>query len=378
MTAPISNVLGGFWMSQNWISPSGYISLGASPPATGAIRVDAASYSSILLEAANATCTVRLTVGTTGANIGTTTAHAFNLRANTQEKWSIYADAGGTATFASLVATARIVGGSTNGLAIRNSANTRDNFRVYDDGSILAYTDGTRTGMIKAVNSGEIVSGYAFTGSGASGSNVWLVGDQVGGTVGIKAGVGYYNGTQFYSALEVANVASGFGTLALMKSGGAVVVGTDPGGTQILRSGGGIRANSELVVGAASYIQFNARSIVRSPSDGVLTIANAAETDFGSLQFGGTTNAFPALKRSGSGLLLRNADDTAFSQMYMSKLTLTSAADSAGAGELRLGNATQSTVGAAGAASALPANPTGYLRFFIGATEYVLPYYAQA
>lgn len=39
---------------------------------------------------------------------------------------------------------------------------------------------------------------------------------------------------------------------------------------------------------------------------------------------------------------------------------------------------TQTTVGAAGGASALPATPTGYLRFFVGATEYVIPYYAQA
>lgn len=39
---------------------------------------------------------------------------------------------------------------------------------------------------------------------------------------------------------------------------------------------------------------------------------------------------------------------------------------------------TQTTVGAAGGASALPATPTGYLKFIIGNTEYVLPYYAVA
>lgn len=42
------------------------------------------------------------------------------------------------------------------------------------------------------------------------------------------------------------------------------------------------------------------------------------------------------------------------------------------------GKQVQTTVGAAGAATALPAQPTGYLRFFIGSTEYVLPYYARA
>lgn len=36
---------------------------------------------------------------------------------------------------------------------------------------------------------------------------------------------------------------------------------------------------------------------------------------------------------------------------------------------------TQTTVGAAGAASALPATPTGYLVLTIGTTEVVVPYY---
>jgi hypothetical protein len=58
--------------------------------------------------------------------------------------------------------------------------------------------------------------------------------------------------------------------------------------------------------------------------------------------------------------------------------TLQAAAAAGAAGEVVLGNTTQSTVGAAGGASALPATPTGYLKFFLGSTQYVLPYYAQA
>lgn len=45
---------------------------------------------------------------------------------------------------------------------------------------------------------------------------------------------------------------------------------------------------------------------------------------------------------------------------------------------LTFGGDTQTTVGAAGAASALPATPTGYLTITIGTTEYVVPYYAQS
>jgi hypothetical protein len=39
---------------------------------------------------------------------------------------------------------------------------------------------------------------------------------------------------------------------------------------------------------------------------------------------------------------------------------------------------TQSTVGSAGGASALPANPSGYIEFKINGTPYVIPYYAKS
>lgn len=38
---------------------------------------------------------------------------------------------------------------------------------------------------------------------------------------------------------------------------------------------------------------------------------------------------------------------------------------------------TQTTVGAAGTASALPATPTGYVEIVIDGTTYVLPFYAK-
>ena len=50
-----------------------------------------------------------------------------------------------------------------------------------------------------------------------------------------------------------------------------------------------------------------------------------------------------------------------------------------GTGTIRINNPqTQTTVGAAGAANALPATPTGYLKLNLGGTEYVIPYYAAS
>lgn len=46
-------------------------------------------------------------------------------------------------------------------------------------------------------------------------------------------------------------------------------------------------------------------------------------------------------------------------------------------GDLTLASpTTQTTVGAAGGASALPATPTGYLTVNIGNASYLIPYYA--
>lgn len=46
-------------------------------------------------------------------------------------------------------------------------------------------------------------------------------------------------------------------------------------------------------------------------------------------------------------------------------------------GDLTLASpTTQTTVGGAGGASALPATPTGYLTVMVGNTPFVIPYYA--
>lgn len=55
-----------------------------------------------------------------------------------------------------------------------------------------------------------------------------------------------------------------------------------------------------------------------------------------------------------------------------------SAVNSGGGSLVLGGQSTQTTVGAAGAASALPANPTGYLNLNINGADFVLPFYNQA
>lgn len=82
-------------------------------------------------------------------------------------------------------------------------------------------------------------------------------------------------------------------------------------------SGGNLTTLTEVLAGtnvnvlATSAFYWRGRSVIRSPSDGVITLVNNAETDFTRLQFGGTTASFPAWARSAATLRCRLADDSA-------------------------------------------------------------------
>ena len=49
-----------------------------------------------------------------------------------------------------------------------------------------------------------------------------------------------------------------------------------------------------------------------------------------------------------------------------------------GTGVIDLNTATQTTVGSAGGANALPGQPTGYIKIKVGGTLRVIPFYDQA
>ncbi len=76
----------------------------------------------------------------------------------------------------------------------------------------------TLTGEYGGVN--EVPGGGLLSGNG----NLALMNNT--GTAGLKVMTGYFNGSSFYSAWEIANVGSGYGNLLLMKSGGNVGIGT--------------------------------------------------------------------------------------------------------------------------------------------------------
>ena len=67
---------------------------------------------------------------------------------------------------------------------------------------------------------------------------------------------------------------------------------------------------------------------IDSASDGVVRISDNAQTSFGRLQLGGTTNAFPAIKRNGAAMQIVLADDSGFANIRCADLNSTSISNS--------------------------------------------------
>jgi hypothetical protein len=210
-------------------STAGKVSLGAAPGTTAAISVDASSYALYAFESKNGTVLGRLYSDASQFLVGTFSAHPTGLITNSNTRWNVLSEAAGFATLSSAQTTARIVGGSTNGLAIRNSVNTRDNLLVTDAGTSLTISNGTTFARIRVnTANGEITQGAHYS---SVAGDAWLAAAMDAPVTGQKTGLSYFDGTIQRSAAEVVTVASGFGTLDLMKSGGIVRIGANTGNT---------------------------------------------------------------------------------------------------------------------------------------------------
>jgi hypothetical protein len=103
-------------------------------------------------------------------------------------------------------------------------------------------------------------------------------------------------------------------------------------GTGVLHSFGSWLANGTQVnvltsAGTGATLSFGTRGRISNAAavDGNFVLSNNAATDFGLLQLGGTTSSFPALKRDGSALAVRLADDSAAASIRALTLNTASA-----------------------------------------------------
>lgn len=76
--------------------------------------------------------------------------------------------------------------------------------------------------------------------------------------------------------------------------------------------GNDVQAAGNVIVAAGSLFRFTGRGSMWATADGVFQFSNNSASDFGRINFGGSTSSFPALKRSSTTLQARLADDSAF------------------------------------------------------------------
>lgn len=115
------------------------------------------------------------------------------------------------------------------------------------------------------------------------------------------------------------NLATGFAGLFLdfHKGGGSSLFSVDSSGQY-----GGAASS---FVGAGSAFYWNGRSLIRSPSDGVIKLSNQAEGGFTRLQLGGTTSSFGALQTNGTETDSELADGSAMAAFGASTFKATGA-----------------------------------------------------
>jgi hypothetical protein len=250
--------------------------------------------------------------------------------------------------------------GAANTLALRNGA-AAQTFNVY--GTYTSITDYKRLSLSCSASTGNATIGVPFnsvlavTGGSATATVATVTfaaqaaAFPVGSSVTV-AGVtpAGYNATavvtastttsvSYASTVNAAYVSGGTATVSgsanwILQSGGHLLAGTD-GAFDIGASGanrprnvyvgsGIVAANTVdapyIRAGSTGGLQMQGRFFMSSTADGNIYLTNNATTDFGRLQFGGTTNLFPALKRSTTYLQARLADDSAFAPIQ-GKLT---------------------------------------------------------
>lgn len=122
------------------------------------------------------------------------------------------------------------------------------------------------------------------------------------------------------------NAATSADTGVARASAGVVEINNGTAGTlrdlslRAIAASGAVSATS--YVESAIGFRVPGNLYITSTSDGIVRLLNSSATDFNRLQFGGTTSSFPSLKRSGTGIQVRLADDSGDAPLTVSTIRL--------------------------------------------------------
>lgn len=200
----------------------------------------------------------------------------------------------------------------TGGSIISNNIVVANNgFRLVVENQTLgtgvtAFTMTTGTGMAIGTSGTQalfgMIGGFGATAGSSNyqGINLSYTLNSTGAQTGTATGI-------FLNATETALNGMVHNLLDLQVGGASKFQVTRTGSMESLGyaiGGQRFRFNNGILNSSIGYIG--------GISNGVIMLSNAAESDFGRLQLGGTTNLFPAIKRNGAAIDFKLADDSGF------------------------------------------------------------------
>lgn len=175
-------------------------------------------------------------------------------------------------------------------------------------------TTGTLSGQWETstipINSGHLVNKGYLDFRLSTGSNAILPPNLITG-IGFQNYIPKFNGT---SGLATGNFLFDSNGNIICSAGGIYSIGT---------FGGSNNPYSVWLTGpcTASAFQWNNQGAIFTTANGVVEITDNGANDFNRLMFGGPTNAYPALRRIGSSLGVKLADDTAYTHLQARNFT---------------------------------------------------------
>lgn len=236
-------------------------------------------------------------------------------------------------TVAGLISTSGAVQGTTaSNIAL--FAETGNQIELYTNGSATLKASLNTSGVWAVVGNSTVGGTFGVTGVSSFGSDILLTGGAQSSYIANSASAAFYYSAQGGSAPFDVNgnlIIQPRTSLArdiILATGTTTPTArlTISGSTGAAAFSGGMSATtgtftSTLVTGTAAAIGWSGQSLLKNNADGVIQLSNNAATDFGRLQFGGTTSSFPSLKRSGVTIQARLADDSDFADLRASTVT---------------------------------------------------------
>ena len=246
------------------------------------------------------------------------------------------------------------LGGAYNGLAVGNCAvnyntsgfiagsggyqfgpsiDSRDLSLVRDAANTLAQRNGVNAQAFRIYNTFTDASNYERLNIGGTGGqfDIWTTNSGTGIARPIRVYTSGNTSIQFGTAGTIRWNVDGSTGHFLAAADNTYDIGASGANRPRNIYVGTLVQSLVLEAAAAGYIGFDARSRIRCPADGQILLRNNAENNFSLLQFGGSTSSFPSLKRNGTALETKLADDSAYAPHAAQYLDVTDGITAPGA-----------------------------------------------